>query len=284
MRKFSSSSSKSRSVENKNERSVIDWEVRPGGLLVQRRSCGDSSSAVNSAPSEATTTGVGPMIKIKLSFDSCYHDVTIPAQSTFGELKEVVWHKSGLEPKVQRLLFQGKEKENNECLHMAGVKDMSKVILLEDPASKDKKMKELMKNPGTLAAYEAVSIVRAQVDKLSNKVAALETALERGTKVDNKDFVVLTELLMLQLLKLDSIVADGEARAQRKIEVRRVQSFVDSVDNMKARYSNPFIRSPNATTMMGTKWETSESGVGSLTAPKPLQQCTTITHDWELFD
>ncbi|XP_019188272.1 PREDICTED: BAG family molecular chaperone regulator 4-like [Ipomoea nil] len=280
MRKFSSSS-KSRSVETKNERSVIDWEVRPGGLLVQRRSsCGDSSSPVNSAPSDATTTGVGPIIKIKLSFDSCYHDVTIPAQSTFGELKEVVWHKSGLEPKVQRLLFQGKEKDNNECLHMAGVKDMSKVILLEDPASKDKKMKELMKNP----AYEAVSIVRAEVDKLYNKVAALETTLERGSKVDDKEFVVLTELLMLQLLKLDSIVADGEARAQRKMEVRRVQSFVDSVDNMKARCSNPFIRSPNATTMMGTKWERLESGVGSLTAPKPLQQSTTITHDWELFD
>lgn len=71
-------------MENKSERSVIDWEVRPGGLLVQRRSSGDSSSAVNSAPSETTTSGVGPMIKIKLSYDSCYHDVTIPAQSTFG--------------------------------------------------------------------------------------------------------------------------------------------------------------------------------------------------------
>lgn len=71
---------------------------------------------------------------------------------------------------MQRLLFQGKEKDNNECLHMAGVKDMSKVILLEDPASKEKKMKELMKNPGTLAACEAVSMVRAEVDKLSNRV------------------------------------------------------------------------------------------------------------------
>ena len=35
----------------------------------------------------------------------------------------------------------------------------------------------------------------------------------------DKEFVVLTELLMMQLLKLDSIEADGEAKVQRRIEV-----------------------------------------------------------------
>lgn len=35
----------------------------------------------------------------------------------------------------------------------------------------------------------------------------------------DKEFVALTELLMVQLLKLDAIEADGEAKVQRRIEV-----------------------------------------------------------------
>lgn len=51
------------------------------------------------------------------------------------------------------------------------------------------------------------------------QVIALEANVHGGIKVTNKEFVVLTELLMLQLLKLDSIEADGEAKVQRRIEV-----------------------------------------------------------------
>ena len=38
-------------------------------------------------------------------------------------------------------------------------------------------------------------------------------------KVEEKDFFVLTELLMVQPLKFDGIEAEGEARAQRKAKV-----------------------------------------------------------------
>lgn len=38
-------------------------------------------------------------------------------------------------------------------------------------------------------------------------------------KVDEKEFTVLSELLMVQLLKLDGIEAEGEAKVQRKNEV-----------------------------------------------------------------
>ena len=47
----------------------------------------------------------------------------------------------------------------------------------------------------------------------------MEATVRGGTKVTDKEFVVLTELLMMQLLKLDSIEADGEAKVQRRIEV-----------------------------------------------------------------
>lgn len=88
-----------------------------------------------------------------------------------GDLKNVLVHETGLEPKEQRLLFRGKEKEDNECLHMVGVKDMSKVILLEDPACKERKLEEMKRNQGMLKAYEEVAKVRAEVDKLSQKVS-----------------------------------------------------------------------------------------------------------------
>lgn len=87
-----------------------------------------------------------------------------------GDLKRVLTNETGLEPKAQRLLYRGKEKDDVESLHIAGVKDMSKIMLLEDPASKEKKLEEMKKNQGILKAYEEVAKVRAQVDRLSQKV------------------------------------------------------------------------------------------------------------------
>ncbi|KAL5580689.1 hypothetical protein UlMin_013131 [Ulmus minor] len=250
---------------------VIDWEVRPGGMLVQKREIGDSSS--------------GAMIKIKVSHGSYHHDISVPSQSTFGDLKKVLAHETGLQPKEQRLLFQGKEKEDEECLEMVGVKDLSKIILLEDPASKEKKLQEMKKNQGLLKAYEAVGQVRAEVDKLSQKVVTLETMMRSGANVADKEFAILTELLMGQLLKLDTIQADGEARVQRRIEVRRIQNLVDTLDNLKARNSNP-LSNKSKEVAVSTKWETFESGLGSLSAPNPnlMQSSSKITQDWELFD
>ncbi|KAM0999175.1 hypothetical protein FF1_005912 [Malus domestica] len=257
-------------VENDGLNRKIDWELRPGGMLVQKRDIGGANSGI--------------MIKIKVSHGSYYHDVFVHAQSTFGDLKRVLSPETGLEPKEQRLLFRGKEKEDNECLHIAGVKDMSKIVLLEDPASKEKKLEEMKKNQGVLNAYEEVAKVRAEVDKLSQKIVDLETSLLSGTKVSDREIVVLTELLMVELLKLDSIVADGEAKVQRRVEVRRVQSFVDTLDNLKARNSSPFSKKSINAVSVTKNWERFELGVGSLHAPTPLPSSTKITQDWELFD
>ncbi|XWS53356.1 hypothetical protein CRYUN_Cryun11dG0150300 [Craigia yunnanensis] len=261
--------SSSKRVVNNVVKGEIEWELRPGGMLVQKRNVGDASS--------------GPMIKIKVSHGSYHHDIDVPAQSTFGDLKRVIAQETGLEPKEQRLLFQGKEKDDEECLHMVGVKDMSKVILLEDPASKERKLEEMKINQSVLKACEEVAKVRAEVDKLSEKVVALEAIVRGGSKVAEKEFLVLTELLMVHLLQLDTIEADGEAKVQRRVEVLRVQGLVDTLENLKARNSNPFSNSCNAVPVT-TKWEAFESGIGSLTAPAPLPSSTRITQDWEVFD
>lgn len=47
----------------------------------------------------------------------------------------------------------------------------------------------------------------------------MEAAINTGNKASEKEFLLLTELLMSQLLKLDGIEAEGEAKLQRKAEV-----------------------------------------------------------------
>ncbi|KAG4182239.1 hypothetical protein ERO13_A09G031700v2 [Gossypium hirsutum] len=114
--------------------SEIKWELRPGGMLVQKRETSFSS------------VGEG-MITVRVSTVSECHDVSIESTSTFGELKMILSLITSLEPREQRLLFKGKEREDDEYLHMVGVKDKDKVLLLEDPAIKE--MKKLHRLAGT---------------------------------------------------------------------------------------------------------------------------------------
>ncbi|XP_074574812.1 BAG family molecular chaperone regulator 2-like [Curcuma longa] len=113
----------------------IQWEVRPGGMLVQKRECGE---------------GGVEMVTVRISTGSNLHDISIGATATFGELKMVVAMVSGLEPEEQRLLFKGKEREDADHLHMVGVRDKDKVLLLEDPAIKERKLRAMaMARPGS---------------------------------------------------------------------------------------------------------------------------------------
>ncbi|KAF5468829.1 hypothetical protein F2P56_012946 [Juglans regia] len=105
----------------------IKWELRPGGMLVQMR--------------DMTGESVGEgMITVKVSTVSKWHDISIEATSNFGELKMILSLVTGLETREQRLLFKGKEREDGEYLHMVGVRDKDKVLLLEDPATKERKL------------------------------------------------------------------------------------------------------------------------------------------------
>ncbi|XP_057983179.1 BAG family molecular chaperone regulator 4-like [Malania oleifera] len=253
----------------------IVWEVRPGGMLVQKRD--------DNGDNGCSCWVGGQMITINISHDSSQIEVHVPSQSTFGDLKKIIANQIGLDPKDQRLLFRGKEMEDEECLHMVGVKNMSKVLLLENPANKERKLEEMRRNHEISNACKAIADIRAEVDKLSEKVAVVESMVFGGTKVADKEFVVLTELLMMQLLKLDSIEAEGEAKVQRRSEVNRVQSFVDTVDMLKARNSNPFSNEKNVV-LVKTEWETFETGAGSLVAPPPMSSSTEVTQHWELFD
>jgi len=53
---------------------AAEWEVRPGGMLVQKR---NPDSDRSSAPP--------PTIRVRVKYGSTYHDMCISSQATFGK-------------------------------------------------------------------------------------------------------------------------------------------------------------------------------------------------------
>ncbi|XP_057808178.1 BAG family molecular chaperone regulator 4-like [Salvia miltiorrhiza] len=203
--------------------------------------------------------------------------VAVPSNSTFGDLKSVIAQKIGLEPETYKLLFRGKEKDDGDHLQEAGVKDNSKVLVMEDTTpvqESPEKVETIVISRGDAAVAE----VREEVDKLADQVAALQAVVDGGTTVDDKDFLYLTEMLMRQLLKLDGIEAEGEGRVKRKMEVRRVQSFVETVDTLKSRNANLDINNNgNGTTASVTpQCETFEPGSESVSTESIEPSSTAI--------
>ncbi|XP_068345488.1 BAG family molecular chaperone regulator 2-like [Pyrus communis] len=146
----SNSKSKSKAADQKElgggniiSNGEIKWERRPGGMLVQTRETAAESHA-----------GEG-MITVRVSSVSHFHDISIEATSTFGELKMILSLVTGMEAREQRLLYKGKQREDGEYLHMVGVRDKEKVLLLQDPAIKELK---LLHGTGTSTTCRSIRV------------------------------------------------------------------------------------------------------------------------------
>jgi hypothetical protein len=90
-----------------------------------------------------------------------------------GELKKLVAAKTGLHPEDQRVLYKDKERDSKAFLDMAGVKDRSKVVVVEDPEARARRLIEERRNGHLEKAARAVAAVTAEVDKLAPKVLLL---------------------------------------------------------------------------------------------------------------
>lgn len=202
------------------------WEVRPGGMLVQKR----NPDSENRPPP--------PPIRVRVKYGSIYHEINISSQATFGELKKMLTGPTGLHHQDQKLLYKDKERDNNAFLDICGVKDKSKIVVIEDPLSQEKRYLELRKNAKMEKAAKTISDISFEVDRLAGQVSAFESIISKGAKVVEKDLVKVTELLMNQLLKLDGIVAEGDVKLQRKMQVKRVQKYVETLDVLKMKNSN----------------------------------------------
>lgn len=224
------------------------WEVRPGGMLVQRRSsdCTQNSSHV-------------PNIKVKVKYGRSYHEVNINSQASFGELKKMLAEPTGLPSQDQKLIYKDKERNSKTFLDVAGVKDGSKIMLIEDELSKERRHLESLQASKMEKASKEIAAIRFEVDKLAKQVALNELEINCGKKVVETVLLNLIELLMTQLIKLDGISAEGDMKVQRRMQVKRVQKYIETLDILKIRNSslgsmrNDRIPSPVVVT---TNWET----------------------------
>lgn len=265
-----------------------EWELRPGGMLVQKRIDGEETRAPP------------PTIRIRVKYGSIYHEIRISCQATFGELKKMLSGPTGLHHQDQKLLYKDKERDSNAFLDSAGVKDKSKIVLEEDPISKEKRYLEMRKNAKMEKVAKTLSDISVEVERLGGQVSALETVISKGGKVVEKDVVNLIELLMNQLLKLDGITADGDIKLQRKMQVRRIQKYVETLDMIKLKnskgnhdkYSNGAVSSPHGYSngQGSSPHGYSSGGSGSSPIQKQQQQArhsfgnSVITTQWETFD
>ncbi|KAF0898299.1 hypothetical protein E2562_007152 [Oryza meyeriana var. granulata] len=261
------------------------WEVRPGGMLVQKRTP-DSDPPPGGAPV--------PTIRVKVKFNGVYHEIYINSQASFGELKKLLSEKTGLHPDDQKVVYKDKERDSKAFLDMAGVKDRSKMVLLEDPTAQAKRLLEERRHSKAQRAAKSISRVTLDVDKLASKVSALETIVSKGGRVVDADVVALTEALMNELVKLDSIAADGEVKEQRRVQEKRVQKYVEALDAIRAKTKNaaapkanghakarsPHLppRPPPAQHQQRRQFQ--PPAPATATAPAPQ----TATANWESFD
>jgi len=261
------------------------WEVRPGGMLVQKRSP-DADPPPGGAPV--------PTIRVKVKFNGVYHEIYINSQASFGELKKLLSEKTGLHPDDQKVVYKDKERDSKAFLDMAGVKDRSKMVMLEDPAAKAKRLLEERRTGKAERAAKAIARAALDVDKLATKVSALETIVSKGGKVVDADVVTLTEALMNELVKLDSVAAEGEVKAARRAQEKRVQKYVETLDAIRAKNKAAAAAAPAKARSGSNKARPPRPPPASAHAhqsqqqrrqfqpPAPVSQ--TQTASWETFD
>lgn len=201
------------------------WEVTPGGMFVQKRSK-DSRNYV-------------PNIKVTVKYGSSYHEIILGSQASFGELKKMLGGAVGLHPQDQKLIFKDKERDSKAFLDVAGVKDGSKILLIEDELSKERRCVESRKNATMEKASNDIAAIRFEVDKLAKQVTSIELEINGGKRVEDIVLLNMIESFMIQLIKLDAISADGDVKLQRRTQVKRVQKYIEILDVLKVR--NPSV-------------------------------------------
>ncbi|CAL9104782.1 BAG family molecular chaperone regulator 1-like [Musa acuminata AAA Group] len=267
--------------ESPSAEKAAEWEVRPGGMLVQMRN-----------PDADFTAAPVPTIRVKVKFGAVYHEIYISSQATFGDLKMAVSARTGVHPLDMKLMYKSKERDSTAFLDIAGVKDKSKVVLVEDPTAQAKRLLEIRKTDKMEKAAKSISAISLEVDRLATKVSALEAIANKGGRVVDNDVTNLTESLMNELIKLDTVVADGDVKLQRKMQIKRVQKYVETLDAIKIKNATPRAKDQPRPTQHPVqaqqRWELQQSRNPFQQQDHqqllPQKQSVVATTNWETFD
>ena len=78
--------------------------------------------------------------------------------------------RTGVHPLDMKLMYKSKERDSTAFLDIAGVKDKSKVVLVEDPTAQAKRLLEMRKADKMEKAAKSISAISLEVDRLATKV------------------------------------------------------------------------------------------------------------------
>lgn len=77
---------------------------------------------------------------------------------------------TGLHHEDQKLIYKDKERDSKAFLDTAGVKDRSKIVLVEDPISQERRYLEMRRNAKMEKASKSISEISLVVDRLAGQV------------------------------------------------------------------------------------------------------------------
>ncbi|EOA13787.1 hypothetical protein CARUB_v10026882mg [Capsella rubella] len=280
-----------------------ELELRPGGMVVQKRA--DQSSS-----------NVPRVIRVRVKYGSVHHEISINSQSTFGELKKKLSGATRVHHQDMKIIYKDKERDSKMFLDLSGVKDRSKLVLKDDPISQEKRLLELRKIAVREKSTRALSDITSHAQKLAGQLSAFDTVIGKGGKVEEKNLENLMDMFMNQSVKLDAISGDGDIKLKKKMQEERLQKYVEALDLLKIKNSillqpqpqpkpqtqtqpqckepdlltfdeevprKPTASSSSPSVIITTRWETFDSNSTSAATAqtvKPVQP----NHKWELFN
>ncbi|KAG5097535.1 hypothetical protein JHK82_047389 [Glycine max] len=254
---------------------VAEWELRPGGMVVQKR---------NSDLNQNSASKFTIKVKVKLLMD--YWNV-VPWGA--GELKKMLTEPTGLHVQDQKLIYKKKERDSKSYLDVERVKDGSKLVLVVDIESRERRILETLKIAKEKTS-KSLTEIKVEVDKLAKKVAALEAAASTGGVIAELDIETLTENLMRTLIALDEINGEGELKLQRREQVRRVQKHIETLDMLRmARENSISLKNEEKNLARESKVHCGDHMQGRQGNPKKQQplkhsESVVVTTKWETFD
>jgi hypothetical protein len=87
-----------------------------------------------------------------------------------GELKKMLTESTGLHVEDQKLIFKKKERDSKSYLDVERVKDGSKLVLIEDIESRERRLLEKLKIAKKEKTSKSLIEITLEVDKLTKKV------------------------------------------------------------------------------------------------------------------
>lgn len=87
-----------------------------------------------------------------------------------GELKKILTEPTGLHVQDQKLIYKNKERDSKSYLDVERVKDGSKLVLLVDVESRERRILEKLKVIKKEKTSKSLTEIKLEVDKLCKKV------------------------------------------------------------------------------------------------------------------